>query len=79
MLITPEHPDLEKIVVFLNGRPLRSFNAANDEEGWVEVVDIKKMAPIDLYNNSIDSDSPEPWEELPIKRVHGKVEIRFIK
>lgn len=69
--------------VFLDGRLVPYATAANDIEGWVEVVDTKfigMVAPItampERFNWTTDQ-PPEPIE-IKVKRLTGKVELRRI-
>jgi hypothetical protein len=69
-------------LVFLNGKRLVSFLAANEEEGWVDIPDIATMAPINK-NAHIDFESEtnwyvSPWEIVPTKRLQGQVVIKKI-
>lgn len=45
MLIDPMHPDFEKTIVFLDDKVCVTAMAADDVEGWVEVVDLAAYAP----------------------------------
>lgn len=83
-----DDPD-SRFVVFLNDRPVIAVQEADDEEGWVEVPDLFSMAPLDpeVAHNTKESGDPigpgadistEEWEEIPILRKHGRVEIRKI-
>ena len=51
MLITVDHPDAARAVIKLDGRPIECV-AADDEEGWVEVVDLIAMVNMDLDNET---------------------------
>lgn len=81
MYLSQDHPDFERAIVFLNGK-LCSVVAANEEEGWVDIIDIQSMAPLDLTEQGAAKPGQEEdlneWEELPLKRVHGKVSIKII-
>lgn len=83
MRLTINDPNNDQYVVLLNNRPIRVV-AADDEEGWVDIVDIAAVAtPVwDLDDDEMDQPNEETdtaeWEEVPLKRLHGKVEIRKI-
>jgi hypothetical protein len=79
MQITQDHPDFTKVVVFLDNKVCFTVIAASEEEGWVDIVDIAAAAPLDLSEDeaaTIDDGEPTPWQEFPVKRKYGKVEIR---
>lgn len=81
MLLTYDHPDIETTIVLLDGKACKAFISANDEEGWVELPDIKAMAPLDLTNVGVPAVDEEialaEWNEIPVVRKQGKVE--FVK
>lgn len=65
--------------VFLDGRSVPYATAANEEEGWVEVLDTKfigMIAPITQSSNTPDDTNEVEQVELKVKRLHGKVEIK---
>ena len=81
MKITQEHPDFTATLVYLDGRLLKTCISADDSEGWVEVLDIAAMSPLD--ENVVETTESEkevisPWERLPTKRRWGKVEFKKI-
>ena len=81
MLITIDSPDFESVVVFLDGKPLKNFQAAEDgDNGWVEVIDPASMAPLDLSEEGAAAPVDEKLEFVEIKtiRKYGQVEIRQI-
>ena len=77
MRIDKTDPRFSEYVVLLNGRPIQAVEA-DDEEGWVDIIDISALAP--LLNDSSDVDpeelEPTPAAEIPLKRLMGQVEIR---
>lgn len=72
MFIEATSPEASKYLVFLDGKPLKSYVAANEEEGWVDVI---SPAPIDLTDSSSIKGEPTPWEEIPVKRLQGQVKV----
>ena len=52
MRITVDHPDADKAIIKLNDRPLMSWVSADNEEGWVEIVDLAAMVDMDLDNET---------------------------
>jgi hypothetical protein len=81
MQITQDHPDFDKTIIFLDNRVCPIAIAANEEEGWVDIMDITNMAPLDLSKEkaaTLDSSEPEVWTEIPTIRKYGKVEIKKV-
>jgi len=89
MRITKRDLETGNYVVFFEDRPLRTVMAADDEEGWVEIPDLRSLAPINLKKNDPVARHPMDktgevefaeygWEEIPVLRKQGKVEIRKI-
>tara|TARA_Y100000310_G_scaffold342463_1_gene445859 strand:+ start:11319 stop:11600 length:282 start_codon:yes stop_codon:yes gene_type:complete len=92
MRLTVDHPDAHKAVIKLNGRPVECV-AADDDEGWVDVIDLAAMVDMDLDNETeidldvddlgaYDDDGAPVFEEgegmeVATKRRYGKVEITF--
>ena len=79
MFIDKTDPRFEDFVIFLNGRPVRGAVAANEEEGWVDIVDIAALAPLDLDDNAARehaSPSDPTAEVIPLKRLMGTVQVR---
>jgi hypothetical protein len=77
--MTKDHPDFDRTFIYLNNRWCRGVLAADDEEGWVEILDITAMSPappIDKEIQNVDSSLPTAWEHLRTKRKYGKVEFR---
>ena len=84
MRVDCSHPEYDKYIVYLNGWIQKAAIAADNEEGWVEVVDIRAMAQLDLEtecetetsesSGSIDFSMAEP---IPVatKKLYGTVEI----
>ena len=79
MQITQDHPDFEKIIVFLDNKVCLTVVAASEEEGWVDILDIAAVAPLDLSKEGAskpEDGEPTPWLEFPVMRKYGKVEIK---
>lgn len=68
----------KQYVILLNGRALKVCLAANDSEGWVEIPDIGKMAPISSENSPVSAseevDGPS-WYDGYARRIYGEVVI----
>jgi hypothetical protein len=75
MILTPDHPDAAITIVFLDDKPLKVYLAADDEEGWVDLPDLKAMVE-DTVVDVVDEGKVEEWEEIPTARKYGKVEFR---
>ena len=66
-------------VVLLNGKIIKTALMADDDEGWVEILDITAMAPLNTQASAeVGEDYPEVQEELKRKKLYGKVEIKLI-
>lgn len=74
--VTQDALETGKYIVYLNDRVCRAVLSANEEEGWVEVLDIASMAPLNMTESVNLSTEPEPFTALKTKKVHGKVEIK---
>jgi hypothetical protein len=80
MRLSPDHPDFETTLVFFNDKLCKVFIAADDEEGWIELPDIKAMSPLKTTEDSLEEESElQEWEEIPIIRKTGKVEFKNLK
>jgi len=75
MEISHKEKNFDDFAIFLNGRLIRTPLAANDIEGWVDVLDIAAMSP-PLFP---EENSDKPWEKkkssLISKRRYGEVKI----
>ena len=80
MKIDINTPNCEEYVVYLNNRIILTAVAANDEEGWVDILDPLAMAPLDTTNSEITAGDEDlnPWTQIPTKRKFGKVEIKYV-
>ena len=86
MRLSIESEEAQKIVVFLNDKPVNHFICAEDGvNGWIEVVDPEAMAPLyenqgnpwaELQNESSQEGEEEAWVPLKTKKITGKVEFR---
>lgn len=80
MKLHVSHPDAETHVVIFNGKPLKHYIVADDVEGYIEIIDVPTMAPIDLetYDDEIDLDEETVPTFTPMasKRIYGEVQIR---
>lgn len=80
MLLTHDNPLADNTLVYLDGKMMKSYVAANDEEGWIDIVDIASMAPLDLTSQDLQSEElPTPFETLKTKRKFGKVEFKRLQ
>lgn len=82
MRIAEDYPDFDKTLVFLDGIYCRGVLAADDEEGWVDVMDLQSLQFPDLPKNlkSIEGfDEPgedrdvKEWEQMQVIHKTGKV------
>ncbi len=79
MFIKATDPFAKDYRVHLDGRVARYAMAANEEEGWIEVLDnhfIGMIAPMDS-ESQVGEGLPEPVE-LKTKKLYGKVKIERI-
>lgn len=73
-LLYADSPQALRTIVLLNGKPLRHYISAKEgSPGWVEVID--SVALIAQPDNE-DQSMPEPFEQIPTKRVEGIVEFK---
>lgn len=68
-------------LVFLDNKWIRSAVAANEEEGWVDILDLANMAPLDIeireeHFNPDNDEIPEIREEFPTIRKFGRVVVK---
>jgi hypothetical protein len=70
--------DVDNIIVLLNGRPLKMWHAANDDEGWVDIPYLGDPADLISQKAEVDYSSPEPCE-FPLKRHLGEVKFVTIR
>jgi hypothetical protein len=82
MLISIDHPEANRVVVFLNGRPLKTWLQARDgNDGWVDVPDPSAMAPLgvvntDPWNEMEQGSNVDHYESFAVKRLYGQIEFR---
>ena len=82
MRIAEDYPEFEKFLVFLDGAYCRGVLAADDEEGWVEVMDFQSLVFPTLPACLKDFDEPgeegkvEEWKEMDVIRKTGKVTFK---
>jgi hypothetical protein len=51
---------------------------ADSDEGWVEIPDIEAMAPLNIQESSeVGDNAVAPHEQLKVKRLSGRVEIKL--
>ena len=84
MRVNASDPSSVGYVVYMNGRLCPAALAADDIEGWIEVVDVSKLAPLDLEAETAEEDiKEEAAYSIPTviatKKIYGKVEIRKVK
>jgi hypothetical protein len=82
MRIAEDYPDFAKILVFLDGTYCHGVLAADDEEGWVEMMDLRSLEFPSLPDNVKDFDDPEKdrnveeWEQMKVIHKTGKVSFK---
>lgn len=78
-ILTSDHPDAESTIILLNGKPMKHWISAQEgDPGWVEIMDIQRLAP--LIEDSGDTEDTEPeYQELATKTIYGKVEFINIR
>jgi hypothetical protein len=74
--------EVSLVRVYLNGKFVPIAVAADEDEGWVDIWDIDKMAPLELEDSELvpvetdeDPNSLPPLQEVPVRRLFGKVEL----
>jgi len=78
MILTSDMEEAGKTVVLFNGKPMKQWMAAEDgEQGWVEILDIGAMAPLELNEGVPGEDDLPDFQSLQTKIKRGKVE--FVK
>lgn len=79
MRLTINDPKNADYAVLLNNRPICAV-AADDQEGWVDIVDLAALAPdiasLDESDEPGGADDTAEWAEVPIKRLTGDVVIK---
>jgi len=91
MYIDSEHEEFDNIVILFNGKVINAV-AADDQDGWVDIVDLTKLAPLPdfdsikqgktedhMFNTPGEEVELAEWEELPLKRLFGEVKIVNVK
>ena len=82
MKIDNSHPDFENTICLLNDKWIRAAIAADDVEGWVDILDLQAMAPPIDNSSTIDplatGEIIDNWTEVKLKRLYGKVEFRKV-
>ena len=82
MKIVEDYPEFEKFLVFLDGTYCRGVLAADDEEGWVDVMDFQSLVFPPLPDSQEDFDKPgeeekiEEWKQMNVIRKTGKVTFK---
>ena len=78
-------PESENYLVFFNNKKIVYYISADDEEGWIEIVDINKMSPLEnktpeqWQNEGVNMENEiEGWETIPTIRKYGKVEFKSL-
>jgi len=87
MRIDKSSPGFDNVIIIVDDRWCREALAADDEEGWVEILDIKSMAPLEAdstpikINDSIYMEGGEYPEAIPLKtkRIYAKDKVRYIQ
>ena len=78
-----DNPEEAKLcVVKLNGKRVQTAVAADDTEGWVDIIDI---ASITSPNTADEEEIPDFSDPSPLssdqakyKRVYGQVQLEFV-
>ena len=82
MRIAEDYPDFAKTLVFLDGTYCHGVLAADDEEGWVELMDLQSLKFPGLPEDSKDFDEPgkdrdvEEWKQMGVIHKTGKVTFK---
>jgi hypothetical protein len=81
MRIDSTHPEYDSVLCFFDGKWCKYAVAADDEEGWVDVVDPQAMDSKDAIQDLNKADPTtgetiEEWSEIKLKRLFGKVEFK---
>jgi hypothetical protein len=69
--------EVENIIVLLNGRPLKIWHQADNEQGWVDTYYLGNPADLAKLRQIPVDMEPDIPQDIPIKRVHG--EVYFVK
>ena len=75
MRIEPGHPEYDKYIVYLNGWIQKGAVAADDTEGWADVIDIKAMAELDIATPGEVWEADPEFTDIKTKRLHGIVRL----
>lgn len=78
-IITIDSEEANKVIVFLNGQPLRYWIAAKEgEKGWVEVLDTSKIRSLIKKEDELEepAEDPEELQEFPTRMIEGRVEFK---
>lgn len=66
----------DNLVIFLDGKIIKTAIAVDTVEGWVEIPDLMKLAPLKETSDIPFEESPsETPNEIPTKRLFGKVQV----
>lgn len=82
MILTMDNPQADRTIVLLNGKPVKSWISAKDgEDGWIEIVDITALAPLDKNPGEPGNAGDHEVDvavEMPTKKINGHVEFRTL-
>ena len=77
MRLEHSDPQFENTLVFLDGKWCRGAVAADDVEGWVEIVDLASLAPLEKNEATVmcnpGDEAVTEWDCYQTKRKYGKV------
>jgi len=74
-IVIDESPNF--LIVLLNNKHIRTAISADEEEGWVEILDISQMAPLRDVSDKPSEPGLTIGEEVGIKtkKLYGDVRI----
>jgi len=81
MKIDKTDPKFEKTLVMVDGKWCKGAIAADDEEGWVDIIDLASMAPLNLESKDSWVEGGGEVEAIAIKtkRVYASKEVKFMR
>jgi len=73
--------NVDTIVLLDNKRIAADIHDLDVDQGWVDIYDVPPVSKIIANSDSdvLDLSDPEPIDHLPIRRLYGKVEIKYVK
>ena len=76
MRITAKDVDNRTYRIFLNDKEVLTALAADDTEGWVDILDLSVIPGVRDSATDIDFSNPNGELDVPIKRLHGSVIVK---